>query len=134
VAGARTPKQREPRRHRAAAEKRRLVELTLRPGASLRAIAREHGVHPNSLRQWKALYRTGKPDASARLVHAPAATATFVPVRVVPALRRSSVRHPAPDGFGNVVQLAFASGETLRIETGSLDASLLCALVAELRR
>ena len=39
------------------AEKRRLVELTLRAGASVLAIAREQGVSRNSLYQWQALYR-----------------------------------------------------------------------------
>jgi transposase-like protein len=42
MAGPTAPK-RAPRRSWPAAEKRRIVELTLRPGASLLAIAREHG-------------------------------------------------------------------------------------------
>jgi transposase-like protein len=45
------PKQNTPRRHRSPAEKRRIVELTLRSGPSLRSIARAHGLHPNSLRK-----------------------------------------------------------------------------------
>jgi transposase-like protein len=48
------------------AEKRRIVQLTLVEGASVVAIAHEHGVHPNSLGQWKALYRAGKLDAPAK--------------------------------------------------------------------
>jgi hypothetical protein len=38
------------------------------------------------------------------------------------------------DAGGSVVHLMLASGESLRIETGALDASLVCALLAELRR
>jgi transposase-like protein len=49
MAATPAPKQRAPRRSWPSAEKRRIVELTLREGASLLAIAREHGVHPNSL-------------------------------------------------------------------------------------
>ena len=40
-------------------EKRRIVELTMREGASIRAIAREHGVHPTSLSHWRRRYRAG---------------------------------------------------------------------------
>ena len=56
MAATKAPKERTPRRHLPPAEKRRIVELTLGEGASALAIAREHGVHPNSLHQWKTLY------------------------------------------------------------------------------
>jgi transposase-like protein len=46
-------KLRVPRRHLPLAEKRRIVELTLRAGASVDAIAREHGVRANSLHRWR---------------------------------------------------------------------------------
>jgi hypothetical protein len=36
--------------------------------------------------------------------------------------------------YGSVVQLVLASGASMRIESGALDATLVCALVAELRR
>src|SRR3954471_11159981 len=42
-----------------AEEKRRLVAETLRPGASVAAVAREHGVHPNQLFKWRRLAREG---------------------------------------------------------------------------
>jgi transposase-like protein len=137
MAAAKAPKQRAPYRRWPLAEKRRIVELTLGAGASARAIAREHGVHPNSLCQWKALYRAGKLDApaqSASRVRASAANATFVPVSIAPAVRRPAARLNAHAGGSGVVQLLLASGDTLRIETGALDAALVCALVAELRR
>jgi transposase-like protein len=128
-----------PRRRWPAAEKRRIVELTLREGASLLTIAREHGVHPNSLGQWKALYRAGKLDEPVKpraRVGGASASATFVPVRVV-----SEMRMPQPATCSDaavtrsgIVQLVLASGATLRIETGALDAALVCALVAELRQ
>jgi hypothetical protein len=74
--------------------KRRIVELTLRAGASVLAIAREHGVRPNSLHRWRTLYRAGKLDAqilSGPHVASPAASATFVPVSLI-----SEVRSPQP--------------------------------------
>jgi hypothetical protein len=110
----------------------------LRAGASLREIAREHGLHPNSLRAWKALYRAGKlegPAQSTTRVEAKSASATFVPVSIVPAARTPRpISRDLETRAGDVVQLVFASGASLRIETGALDAALVCALVAELRR
>jgi transposase-like protein len=134
-----SPTERAPRRRWPPAEKRRIVELTLRAGASALAIAREHGVHPTSVNHWKALYRAGKLDAqvkSAPRVAGPAASATFVPVNVVPAVRRpqQATRPDAAASRSNIVQLVFATGATLRIESSALDAALVCALVAELRR
>ena len=63
MAGAKAPKERAPHRHWPMAEKRRIVELTLRPGTSLVAIAREHDVNSNNVYRWKRLYRAGKLDA-----------------------------------------------------------------------
>jgi transposase-like protein len=139
MAAAPAPKQRAPRRSWPPAEKRRIVELTLREGASLPAIAREHGVHPNSLSQWKALYRSGKlgtPVKPTARIAGPAASATFVPVSVVPEVRRLQpvTRSDATAGRSSVLQLVLASGATLRIETAALDPALVCALVAELQR
>ncbi|MHB8153879.1 MAG: transposase [Vulcanimicrobiaceae bacterium] len=116
-------------------EKHRIVELTLREGACVRAIAREQGVNRNSLYQWQALYRAGKLGSEpAPRARASAPSAAFLPVNIVPV---GPVRRRASDsdaGGCSVVQLMLASGATLRIETGALDAALVCALVAELRR
>jgi hypothetical protein len=85
------------------------------------------------------LYRTGKLDAPVKPVPriaGPAASATFVPVSLVSEVRRSQLaaRPDAAAGRNGIVQLVLASGATLRIEMGALDAALVCALVAELRR
>ena len=139
MAATESPTQRVPRSRWPAAEKRRIVELTLRPGASVLAVAREHDVNPNSLYRWKRHYRGGKHDVSVKpmtRVAGPATSATFVPVSLVPAIRSPQ---PAahPDGAASrsgIVQLVLASGDTLRMDIGALDAALVCALVAELRR
>ena len=76
--------QRSPRRYLPFSEKRRLVELTLRDGASIRSVAREQGVNRNSLYQWQALYRAGKLDAEpAPRAHA-VAKAALLPVTIAP--------------------------------------------------
>jgi transposase-like protein len=135
MASSKSPNHRGPRRRLPLSEKRRIVELTLRQGASIRAIAREHGVNRNSLYQWQGLYRAGKLGAEpASVARAIAPSATFLPVTIAPARRTSRPAIDAPSDVLSVVQVMLASGATLRIETGALDSGLICALVAELRR
>jgi transposase len=44
---------------RTAEEKRRIVEATLLPGASIARVARENGVNANQVFQWRYEYRNG---------------------------------------------------------------------------
>jgi transposase-like protein len=139
MAATRAPKERAPRIQWPPAEKRRIVELTMCAGASVPAVAREQNVNPNSLYRWKKLYGAGKLNAqgkSAPRVAGSAVSATFVPVSLVPAIRspQPAAQPDAAASRSGIVQLVLASGATLRIETGALDAALVCALVAELRR
>ena len=48
------------RRWRSVAEKRRIVELTLVPGASVALVARAHGVNANQVFKWRHELRTGR--------------------------------------------------------------------------
>ena len=129
MAAVKTARPQTPRRQRSLAEKRHLVELTLRPGASARAVALEHGVHQNTLGVWKKAYRAGKLGAERTTARDGAAQSTsFVPVDVA-----STPRKRVDTGRG-VVDVVFPSGATLRVETGALDRALVIALVAELRR
>ena len=118
-------------------EKRRIVELTLGAGVSTRAIALEHGVHPTSLSHWKVLYRAGKLcEERLKRVRPATATATFLPVNIAPAVRASQRPTSRQDAHehGSIVHLMLASGATLRFQADRVDAALVCALVAELRR
>jgi transposase-like protein len=137
MAASKASKQRLPYRRIPLAEKRRIVELTLRDGASISAIAREYGVNRHSLYQWLALYRAGKLDTQpSSASHANASGATFLPVTIAPAERpsRSAQSLRAAAGGMNVVELTILSGAVLRIETSALSTELIRALIAELRR
>jgi transposase len=48
------------RQRRSIAEKRRIVEETLAPSASVARIARAHGVNANQVFGWRRLYLTGR--------------------------------------------------------------------------
>lgn len=67
--------QRAKRRFRSREERRRIVEETLQPGASVAVIARRHDVNANQVFHWRKLYREGRLDATQR-------RATLLPVRV----------------------------------------------------
>jgi transposase-like protein len=135
MTGSKVGKQRVRRRRLPLSEKRRIVELTLGKGASIRAIAREQGVNRNSLYQWQALYRAGKLTVEgAPRAHVKAASATFLPVTIAPAPRALQPVSGGRSSGVSIVQLTLGSGATLRIEAGALDAGFVCALIAELRR
>ena len=41
-------------------EKRRIVELTLEPGASVAEVARAHGMNANQVFKWRRAYERGE--------------------------------------------------------------------------
>lgn len=53
-----------PHRRRSAAERRRVVEETLEPGASVAKVALKYGINANQVFQWRRLYRVGKLGAA----------------------------------------------------------------------
>ena len=72
-------------RRRSAEEKRRIVEETLSPGASVSVVARRHDVNANQVFMWRREYRSGKLAGGT-------AVAGFIPVGVVD---RETVMRPA---------------------------------------
>ena len=48
------------RRRRSLAEKRRIVEQALEPGACVAEIARQHGINDNLIFNWRKLYLAGR--------------------------------------------------------------------------
>jgi transposase-like protein len=141
---SRSSDQRVPRRW-PLAEKRRIVELTLREGASISAIAREHGLHPTCLSHWRSTYRDGTlVGRSPRTPRASngASSTTLLPVTITSAsaspegLSRMPVVR-ASNGSGqeiNSVRLTFSSGTTLEVQTRTLDSAFVCALIAQAQR
>ena len=116
----RTPVRRGPYRHYLPEFKRAVVEETLRPGASVALIAREHGVNANQVFYWRKLHREGQlGDASSAML----------PVTVV-----QEVTVDRPNGVETSGSLLIESGRLrLRIE-GRPDAETLRVVLAELLR
>ena len=127
----------EPRRRRSVAEKRRIVEETLEPEASVARVARAHGVNANQVFHWRRQYQQGL------LGEGDAETVKLLPVHVSEALTRKTNRQvrrqaaQAPcDRAGN------ASSGTIRVElskghvrvTGCVDAEALRTVLEQLLR
>jgi transposase-like protein len=109
MAGSKASNRRGTRRRRPLTEKRRLVELTLREGASIRSVAREHGVNRNSLYQWLALYRAGELDVrGSQRAGAVTSSATFLPVTIVPTGRRPPRAGDRDSSASSIVQVMLA--------------------------
>jgi transposase len=68
------------REFRSKEERRRIVEETLKAGASVALVARANGVNANQVFKWRAQYRKGRLE-----VKSP--TTTLVPVEVSDAIR-----------------------------------------------
>ncbi len=112
---------REGRRFRTVEEKRRIVEDTLQPGASVSRVARMHGVNANQLFGWRRLYLEG------RLEPKNGKTAGLLAVRVKEA-EPSSNALPAC----GTIQIELAKG-TIRI-TGIADPTSLHTVLEYLTR
>jgi len=99
----------ERRRRWSIAEKVRIVEESLAPGAICAAIARRHDVHPNLLHLWRRHARTGilslMPEGGRR----------FVPVAVASGGAATvPARHGAGAGTA-VIEVVLRNGRVLRV-------------------
>jgi transposase len=118
------------RRFRSIAEKVRIVEESLEPGASVSVVARAHDVNANQVFLWRRLHQKGKLQARGR-------TEGLIPVRVKDtAVNTPPVRGKADSKLSNSptgsiqIELALAR---LRIE-GTVDRATLFAVLECLQR
>src|SRR5438552_1232954 len=80
------------KRFRSKQERRRIVEETLRSGASVSQIARAHDVNANQVFGWRKLYRDGR-------LEIPQDSSALVPVKItesIEGLRTKSRRESKP--------------------------------------
>ena len=105
------------KRRRSVEERRKIVEATLQPGASVSRVARRHDVNANQVFHWRKLYREGRLGDSA--------ATKLLPVKVA---EERSAREAAGDGIAwrtGTIEIQLAKG-TVRI-AGAVD---VCALRA----
>ena len=123
------------RQRRSIAEKRRIVELAMQPGASVARVAREHGVNANMVHYWRNLYRQGRLGEnradSVRLLPVSVSESTGCPV-VKPESKLSSTPALIPPTSAGSIYIEFPKIH-LRIENGA-DAALLRQVLESLQR
>ncbi len=103
------------KRRRSVEERRKIVEATLQPGASVSRVARRQDVNANQVFHWRKLYREGRLGDSA--------TSKLLRVRIGDG---RSVREAEGDGIAwqsGTIEIQLAEG-TLRI-VGAADVSAL---------
>jgi len=116
------------RQRRSIAEKRRIVEETLDPGASVARVARAHGINANQVFGWRRLYlagRLGEQKPGMKLL----------PVRVSESEAAPAVVEPGAADLSNLrsstIHIELRQAQ-VRIE-GSADPALLRVLLECLR-
>ncbi len=112
------------RQRRSVEEKRRIVEETLQPGASVARVARAHGVNANQVFAWRRRYRQGSLEL--RSSETPGLLAVRV-VRAEAGRPKSTASQQRPSGM---IQVKLPKGH-LRL-TGCVDAEALRVVLEKL--
>ena len=108
-------------------EKRRIVEETLQPGASVARVARAHGVNANQVFGWRRLYQQG------RLERRATETPGLLPVRVIDASGIEAARSTGTETRrtpSGMIQVELPRGH-LRV-AGRVDAEALRVVLEKL--
>jgi transposase len=117
------------RRFRSVAEKRRIVELTFEPGASVALVARAHGVNANQVFAWRRALERGELVESAALATALLPVTVSVPDEV--AVEESGQAEP-PSTSGSI-HIEFPGLMLISVESGA-DPALLLTILESLRK
>jgi transposase len=117
----------ERRRRWSTAEKLRIVEESLAPGASVVEVARRHDVHRNLVTVWRRQARTGVLAFGPGPMQRQDDEVGFAAVSLAPDRQPLTA---SPETCG-AIEIEFAAGARMRI-TGAVDAATLTAVVAAL--
>ena len=119
--------ERRVRRFRSVAEKRRIVDLTLEPGASVALVARANGVNASQVFKWRRALERGE------LAEPAAASTALLPVRLSASaieLREAGAKEQTPAG---AIHIEFPGRVTISVECGA-DPVLLHSILESLRK
>jgi transposase len=118
-----------PRRRHAVSEKRRMVELTFQPGASVAQVARANGVNANQLFGWRRAFERGE------LVEPVSGSTALLPVTVSAACE-SPIRKAGPQeqpSSSGSIHIELPGRALIRVESGA-DGALLRSILESLRK
>ena len=115
------------RHYRSKLERRRIVEETFVPGASVAVIARSHGLNANQVFNWRKMYHDGRLDV-------PPSATQFLPARITDSI------HAGPQRTGTKLTGVYSGAIDIEIGevrvriTGSADPGCIRAALEQLRR
>ena len=123
--------QRPIRRWRTLAEKRRIAELTLEPGASVALVARAHGVNANQVFKWRRALKRGELSEPVMASTSLLPVVVAGPTESVCSMDRADAQEQsAPVGS---IHIEFPGRATISAERGA-DPSLLRLVLESLRK
>jgi len=114
------------KRFRTKAERRQIVEETMKPGASVSQVARAHDVNANQVFHWRRQYRAGWFEEQEKK------STALLPVRITAAVTRKPRQAAAPAAPTGVIDIDLGHAR-VRIE-GSADPNCVRAALEGLIR
>ena len=114
------------RRWRPVAEKRRIVQLTMEPGARVAEVARAHGMNANQLFKWRRAFERDE------LVDSAVSSQALLPVTV----SMAEIREPALEqqfAKSGSIHIEFPGRAIISMESGA-DPGLLRSVLKSLRK
>jgi transposase len=121
--------ERRPRRRHPLSEKRRIVELTFQPGASVAQIAQVNGLNANQVFTWRRAFERGE------LTELSSESTALLPVTVSTSSEstpQESLALPQPATSGSI-HIEFPGRAMISVECGA-DAALLRSILESLRK
>ncbi|HUZ95540.1 MAG TPA: transposase [Edaphobacter sp.] len=121
--------ERRVRRWRSVAEKQRIVEQTMEPGASVALVARAHGVNANQVFAWRRAFKSGE------LAEPVVPTTALLPV-TVSAPCEEEIREPAAkqqQATVGAIHIELPGRAMISVERGA-DLTLVRSILESLRK
>jgi transposase len=112
------------RRWRSVSEKLEIVQLTLRPGASVAEVARAHGVNANQVFKWRRAFEHGELSES---------STALIPVTVENRADNSSETEEVQMEAGGSIHIELPGRAVISVESGA-DPILLRSILESLRK
>jgi transposase len=112
------------RRWRTVSEKLEIVQLTLKPGASVAEVARAHGVNANQVFKWRRAFERGELSEP---------SVALIPVTVASPCDESKETEEVATPSGGAIHIELPGRAVISVESGA-DPSLVRSILESLRK
>jgi len=122
--GVEASSDRRVRRWRSVSEKLEIVQLTLKPGASVAEVARAHGVNANQVFKWRRAFERGELSEP---------SVALIPVTVASTEDESKETEEVATPSGGAIHIELPGRAVISVESGA-DPSLVRSILESLRK